>query len=278
MGVDFNKIFGASVRYPMKKDIFILFFAVQLVFAVAGWFVSAYLGADVVTAEGMFMPENMVPFLSYAVPLAILSWLAVTYLMPAYIDNAANFHRKKNKSIADSFDVSRKRFLSLLGLDAIFGLILLACFGGIILTVFATAIMESPEGMAMVAAGGLWVIAGIAAITVVGFMCCLSPVFCVLEKAKPLESMRKSWKLVGRNKATTLFFMVLFIVTYVTITLVGALPEMAYYMATGTEQAIGITADSFVFMLVRTLVGTYLVLFSVAAVTAYYLSVKKGGD
>jgi hypothetical protein len=278
MGLDFNKIFGISARYPLKKDAYILFFAVQLVFAVAGWFVTAYFGADVVTAEGIIVPETLIPFLLYIIPITIVNWIVMAYLIPAYIDNSTYIGRAKAKNIKESFDVSRKRFLPLIGLGVILGLVMLACLGGVILTIIAVPVITSIEGITMLAVGGVWFFIGLIASVIIFFMTCISPVFCVLEKTGPLKSIKKSWKLVGKNKFNTFLFLLLFAVIYIVISFAGSMPEIIYYGLTGADQVTGVSVQGFVFMLIRTLFTTYLTLFMLASITVYYLSLKKGSD
>ncbi|MCX6818318.1 MAG: hypothetical protein NTU57_05680 [Candidatus Aenigmarchaeota archaeon] len=276
MGVDFNKIFSNSVRYPLRKDVFLLAFAVQLVFAVAGWFVTGYFGADIIASEGTIIPANIMPFMVYIIPIAVLGWVVNIYLIPAYMDNASHYHKVKKKGITESLEVSRKRFIPMLILSLIYFLIIAACFGGMVLTTMALPVMETAEGLAMVAAGGVWLLIGIVVFAVAAFFTYLSPAFCVLENASPLESLKKSWKTVAKNKMNTLLFFALFIIVYISISLGGSLPEMLYYIF--TTQQTGLTLDGFAFMLVRTLVTTYLALLSVASLVSFYHSLKKSGE
>ncbi|MFH1237220.1 MAG: hypothetical protein V1648_02335 [Candidatus Aenigmatarchaeota archaeon] len=276
MGVDFNKIFSNSVRYPLRKDVFLLAFAVQLVFAVAGWFVIGYFGADIIASEGTIIPANIMPFMVYIVPITVLGWLVNIYLISAYMDNASHYHKAKKKGITESLDVSRKRFMPFLGLSLIYALIIAACFGGLVLTTMSLPVMATAEGLAMVAAGGVWLLIGIVVFCVAAFFTYLSPAFCVLENAGPLESLKKSWKTVTKNKMNVLLFDVLFAIIYIAISLGGSLPESLYYIF--TAQLTGLTMDGFAFMLVRTLVTTYLALFSVASLVSFYHSLKKSGE
>ena len=276
MGVDFNKIFSNSVRYPLRKDVFLLAFAVQIVFAVAVWFVTAYFGADIIASEGTIIPANILPFLMYILPVTVIGWVVNIYLIPAYIDNASHYHKVKKKGITESLDVSRKRFIPMLFLSLIYLFIVAACLGGLVLTTMALPAMETAEGLAMIAAGGVWLLAGSVVFVVVGFFTCLSVTFCVLNNSSPLDSLKKSWKTVSRNKMNMLLFDLLFILIYMVISLGGSLPEIVYYIF--TTQLTGLTLDGFAFMLVRTLVTTYLALFSVASLVSFYHSLKKSSD
>lgn len=275
MGVDFNKIFSNSVRYPLRKDAFLLAFAVQLVFAVAGWFVTGYFGADIIASETI-IPANIMPFMFYIVPITVIGWIVNIYLIPAYMDNASHYHKAKKKGITESLDVSRKRFMPFLGLSLIYALIIAACFGGMVLTTMALPAIETAEGLAMIAAGGVWLLIGIVVFAVAAFFTYLSPAFCVLDSSSPLDSLKKSWNTVARNKMNTLLFCALFIIIYIAISLGGSLPEVVYYIF--TAQQTGLTLDGFAFMLVRTLVTTYLALLSVASLVSFYHNLKKSGE
>jgi hypothetical protein len=273
MSVDFIKVFRASLRYPLRKDAYLIFFVIQIILGIAGWLVSGYLGGDIVGPDGTLMMENMLPFMVYLLPLAIAGWVVMVFLLPAYMDNSAHFCKGKRKAILESFEVSRKRFLPTLAVFVILGLILLACFGGFILLVASVPIIFSPTGMMLTAVGTVWTIAGLIIGIIVAFTTFLSPVFCVLEKQKPLDSIKKSWKLVKKNKASTLIFFVIFFAVYLGIAIAGALPEIIFAFFYDTPAAL--SPAGFSLMVVRTAVNAYLMLFVLASLVSYYFGIKK---
>lgn len=273
MGIDFGKIFGVSLRYPLKKDIYLVLFAIQIILGIVGWLLTGYVGGEIIGPDGAPIMENIAPFLVYYLPLTILAWIVMVFLLPAYLENSAHFAGGKRKPILESLEISRKRFVPTLGVFVIIGLVLLACFGGLILLVASIPIATSPEGLTLIAAGGIWFIIGTIIGIVFSFMVFLSPVLCVLEKHKPLDSVRKSWKLVGKNKTNTLIFFIIAIVAYLAIAILGSLPEIAFLTFYGEPAALSL--ESFVFMIIRTLVNAYLVLLVISLAVAYYLGISK---
>jgi disulfide bond formation protein DsbB len=273
MSVDFSRIFRSSVRYPLGLRAYSLFFGVQLIFAIAGWLMTGYLGGEIWRADGTLALENAMTYVTYFMPLAIAGWVVMAFLTPAYIDNSAHFLKGKRKPVSDSFDVSRRRFLPMLGLMVVLGLVFLACFGGIFLLAASASLMPLSEGLALAVAGAVWLLAGSIAAVIIFFMALLSPFIVALEKDKPVAAIKKSWKLVGKNKANTLIFLVIFLVAYVAIAVVGSIPEIAY--VTLYSQPAALSAESFLLMLIRTVVNAYLVLFMLSSAACYYLVIKK---
>lgn len=271
MRVNFSKIFGLSFRYPFQRDVYLLLFAVNMVFAIAGWFLNGYFIGDVTNLENLAFLDNFIPFLAYAIPLTIAGWLVMIFLVPAYFDNATHFHQGKRKALAESFAVSKKRFLPVLAVFIILGLVVLACLGGLILS--AASVFSSPIDFTLLMIGGLWSIIGIIVGIVFVFMTFLSLVFCVVEKARPLESIKKSWKTAGKNKVNTLLFLIILIALYIAVAIIGTIPESVFNVVSGTPQVLSVT--SFSFMLVRTVFNTYLALFAYSSLVSYYFSIKK---
>jgi hypothetical protein len=273
MGLDFNRLFGKSVRYPLAKDAFILMFAVQLVFAIAAWFVSGYFLGDMSTVfSGEEIPslESLMPFMVYSTPLMIVTWVFLILLMPAYLENSLAYFSGKRKALSGDLGAIRKRFLPLLALFLILGLILLACFGGIFLVGFA---MLTGANFLLVAVGGLWFAVGLVAGVIIMFMTTVSPVLSGLEKHGALDAIKKSWKIIGKNKLNTFILYVLLGAVVFAVTVVGTMPEATYTVLSGDTSMLSI--PSFVFMLVRTAIQTYVALLSYAALVGFYTGIKK---
>jgi len=273
MNVDFTRIFGAAFSYPLKRDAYLVFFTVQLVFAIISWFVVGYLGLDLVGPDDTFLTQNAVIYASYMVPIMLAGIVANTFLLPALIENSANFSKGKRKKIAEGFAASKKRFVDMIGLSAIMGIVMLACFGGLLMIMFSEPDIFTPEGFVVTAVGGLWFIAGGIVAAVFGFMAFLSPVFCAMDKAGPLESIRKSWRLIAKNKADTLFFLIIFFAAYLAVAVVGSFPESLYTLLYGYAPALSM--ESFAFMVVRSAVNSYIALFAISSAVSYYLNIKK---
>jgi len=274
MGLDFNRVFGKSVRYPLAKDAFILMFAVQLVFATAAWFVSGYflgdMGSAVFSGEEMPSLESLMPFMIYSTPLMIVTWIFMILLMPAYLENSLAYFSGKRKTLSGDLGASKKRFLPLLALCLIIGLILLACFGGIFLVAFA---MLTGASFLLVAAGGLWFAVGLVAGVIIMFMTTVSPVISVFEKHGALDAIKKSWKMIAKNKLNTFIFYVLLGAVVFAVTVIGTMPETFYTVLSGDTSMLSI--PSLVFMIIRTAIQTYVALLTYAALVGFYAAIKK---
>jgi len=273
MGLDFNRLFGKSVRYPLAKDAFILMFAVQLVFAIAAWFISGYFLGDMSTVfSGEEIPslESLMPFMVYSTPLMIVTWVFLILLMPAYLENSLAYFSGKRKALSGDLGTSKKRFLPLLALCLIIGLIMLACFGGIFLVAFA---MLTGGSFMLVAAGGLWFAIGLVIGIIILFMTTVSPVISVLEKHGALDAIKKSWKMIAKNKLNTFIFYVLLGAVVVAVTVIGTMPETFYTLLSGDTSMLSI--PSFVFMIIRTAIQTYVALLTYAALVGLYAAIKK---
>ncbi len=278
MSVDFNRIFGLSLRYPLKKDAYLVMLAVQLVFGIIGWFITGFFGRGLfgtgaIDAETMLVAENALAFFGYILPLTFAGWMVMAFLIPAFIDNSAHSFKGKDKAVGKSFGASFKRFLPTLAIFAVLGLILLACLGGLILLVLAVPVLFTPEGMALALAGGIWLLVGVVVGIIVVFTTFLSPVICTLENEKPLASIRKSWNLIKKNKANTLVFLIVFVIGYIGISLAGSAPEIIYTLLYGDP--VGLGPADFSLMVIRTAVSTYLLLFALSSITGYYLGLAK---
>jgi len=274
MTVDLGKVFRTSLTYPFKKDVYLVLFVIQLIFGVASWLLTGYLGGEIIGPDGLPVMENIIPFLLYFLPLSIAGWFVAILLFPAYLDNSAHFYKGKSRPIIGSLEISRKRFLPMLAVFVVLGLIMLACFGGIILLMLSAMNMTSSEGLILAMIGGLWLIAGAVIGAIVIFTTFLSPVFCVLEKQKPLESIKKSWNLVVKNKWNTFLFFVIFVVVYVAIAVIGSTPEIAFESLYGLP--VPLSVESFLLMIIRIAVNSYLLLFTVSSMVSYYLGTHKG--
>ena len=133
MSVDFGKIFGFALRYPLRKDVFFLLFTVNLIFGLLSWFVTGYLIGDAVGLEGAAALTQLISSFIYLAPITIVSFIVTIFLIPLYFHNSMEFYKGKRKPIFDSLGVAKERFFPFLLTLIIMMLILLACFGSIIL-------------------------------------------------------------------------------------------------------------------------------------------------
>jgi hypothetical protein len=270
MSIDFGKIFSAALRYPLRKDVYFTLFIVQLAVGIVGWLVSYYFVGDLVTAEGLPIVEKFAPFMLYMLPVAIAGWLIWLFLLPMYFENSMHFYKGKRRALFESLELSQKRFLPLLGLLIITGLIVVACFGGLALLMYSVV---AGVDATLLIVGGIWFLAGSLAGIAFMFMFFIAPAFCVFEKAGPLDALKKAWGLTNKNKANTLVFLIFFVVISMVVSIAGALPEGVYVLLWG--QPAELSVPNFAFIIMRVIVNSYLVLFACASLAFYYLGIKK---
>ncbi len=273
MAVDFGKVFGFALKYSLRKDVFFMLLAVQLIFSLPTWFMTGYLVGDISGIEGIEAFGKFISSMLYLAPIIIVGWIIGIFLMGVYFDNSAKFYRGKRKPVLDSLKAGKERFLPLLATLVILGLIFMACFGGIFLFLFIFPFLESQAGILLLIISGIWFLVGSIIAVVVFFMTFLAPVFCVLEKERPLNSIKKSWNLIGKNKLNTFLFLIIFFVIYMVILMVGSIPETIFILMTGEPSLLSVQSLSF--LVFRTFFTVYSILFAYSSDVNYYLSIKK---
>jgi hypothetical protein len=266
--IAFNKIFGKALAYPFsRKDVLLVFFLVNLIFSFLGWYITNTLFN---LSDFSLTIEKFIEVIFYIIPVNIIGWIFWIFLMPTYLENSAHFYKGKRKPLFESFDASKKRFLPLLGVFIIFGLLILACFGGFLLIIYA---IISGLDLTLIGLAGLWFIIGSIVGIVLMFFFFLSPAICVFEKARPIESFKKSFQLVSKNKLNTFLFFIIIILMFFAISIIGSIPELIYGFVAGLPTPFSI--PDFSFMLIRSFVSSYLGLFFYASFAFYYLNVKR---
>ncbi|UCC91381.1 MAG: hypothetical protein JSV39_03650 [Candidatus Aenigmatarchaeota archaeon] len=274
MALDLGKVFGFALRYPLRKDVFFVLFAVTLIFSLLSWFLTGYLIGDVSALGGAGLAEIIGGVVSSAIylgPVIIAGWLVGIFLTAAYFDNSAKFFKGKRKPILGSFEIAKERFLPLLVTLIILGLVLLACFGGFLFILIPTLIAPQ-TGLIFLVAGVIWILAGLVIGAVVAFMTFLSPVFCVLDKTGPVDSIKKSWNLIGKNKLNTFLFFIIFFVIFIAVSLAGSIPEIVFAFFAGEIPLLSI--ESFSFLVFRMIFTVYLNMFAYSSYVNYYLSTR----
>lgn len=272
MAVDFGKVFGFALRYPLKGDVYFLLFVFTLITGLLGWFVTGYFMGDITGMEASVADVlgKFIVSVTYLVPVMIISWLIGILLMSMYFHNSMWFYNGKRKPILESFDIAKERFLPLLLMIIVIMLILVTCFGGALLLIVFSLITQQTL---MLIVGVIWFMIGAVIGVFVSFMVILAPVFCVLEKTGPVESIRKSWDLVMKNKLNTFLFLIIYFVIFIIIWLVGSIPETVYSLLAGQSPLLSF--ESLFFFVFRTFFTVYLSLFAHSSFVNYYLSIKK---
>jgi hypothetical protein len=266
--IAFNKIFGKALAYPFsRKDVLLVFFLVNLIFSFLGWYITNTMFN---LSDFSLTTEKFIEFIFYVLPINIIGWIFWIFLMPMYLENSIHFYKGKRKPLFESFEASKKRFLPVLGIFIIFGLLILACFGGFLLVIYAVI---SGSDLTLIGLAGLWFIIGSVIGVVLMFFFFLSPVVCVFEKARSLESFKKSFQLVSKNKLSTSLFFIIIILMFFAISIIGSIPELIYGFFVGLPTPLSISDLSF--MIIRTFVTSYLGLFFYASFAFYYLNLKR---
>lgn len=272
MVVDFGKVFGFALRYPLKGDVYLLLFVFTLITGLLSWFVTGYFMGDITGTEATLADilGEFITSMIYLVPVMIISWLIGILLMSMYFHNSMWFYKGKRKPVLESFGIAKGRFFPLLLTIIVIMLILVACFGGALLLIVFSFITQQTL---MLIVGVIWFMIGAVIGVFVSFMVILAPVFCVLEKTGAVESIRKSWNLVMKNKLNTFLFLIIYFVIFIIIWLVGSIPETVYSLLAGQSPLLSF--ESLFFFIFRTFFTVYLTMFAHSSFVNYYLSIKK---
>lgn len=268
MNVDLGKVFGKSLRYPLEKRIFSLAFFIVFFFSLVLWVIAA--DPSGIILDSSMSAASLVTYLLMAVPVMIIQALSMIFLLALYAHSASDFFRGKTKPIEGYADAAKKRFFPLLLTSVLLGLIMIACFGGVTLSTFFLFSSSSAQALMLLLA---WIVVGMIVGTVILFMLFLSPVISVLDRKGPMEAVRSSWQLVGRNKLDTLIYLVVFIIIYILIGLLGSVPEII--LAILSVQQTGLTPAGLMVTVLNSLFAAYLFLFTASSQVNYYSSLKE---
>ncbi|MEM5871707.1 MAG: hypothetical protein QW051_02425 [Candidatus Aenigmatarchaeota archaeon] len=275
MKLTFKEIFTRSLKYPLRLDVFVVIFFVNLIFGILGWFITI----RVVGSE--FIPQYLVEtltletlskYLILLVPLQIIFFVIMIFLIPMYFENIYHFYKGKRKALHESFETSKKRFLDLFILSIIFGFIILVCFGGLFLTMYSLLFSKD---IVILGFAVIWFIIGSIIAIILGFMMFTSPIICVLEKSKPIESLKKSWSLISKNKLKTFGFWVILILIYFSISLITSIPDVVYLHLSENYLITASPYYDFIFSIIRIFVNSYLTIFFYSSIVFFYLSLRK---
>lgn len=256
-------MFGRALRYPFNSKIFLLIFIVNLATALPSWFYITSLGLESINTVG-----GLMNFFFLMIPIWVVNFLIFVFLIGLYYHNASKFFsRGKHAGLEKSFDRAKERYIPLLGtmvlLMVIFGLGFFI-FGGF-------GIFMASTSMVYV----LGVFPGIIAVIVLTFYLFLAPPITVIEKAGPLESLKRSFSLLKKNKLNTFaFFVILAILAYI-ISLIGMAPMWIYQIST-RNMLLTTSTWMLPFIIVQLFFGTYVSLLSYSSQVNYY-SLLKGG-
>ncbi|MEE9323008.1 MAG: hypothetical protein V3U72_00535 [Candidatus Aenigmarchaeota archaeon] len=274
MAVDFGKVFGPALKYPLRKDVYFLLFAFTLIFGLPIWFLTGYFLGDIGVVEGIVVAEIIGTFTSYMIylaPVTIISWLIGIFLMAMYFDNSMWFYNGKGRSILESFEIAKGRFFSLMLTSIVIILIFAACFGGAFLFIIFSFLAQQTNILLVI--GVIWFFIGSIIGAIVMFTIFLAPIFCVLEKTGPMDSIKKSWNLIMKNKLNTFIFLIIYFVIFIVIWMASSIPETVFIFVAGQYSVLSFQSLSF--FILRTFFTAYLTLFAYSSYVNYYITIKK---
>lgn len=271
MAAEFGKIFSRALKYPLRKDVFFLLLMVQLIFGVLIWFISGYFMGDLSSLESTAALGRGLTGILYAAPVVIASWIVTIFLMIAYMDNSMKFYKGRRDPLMKSFALARQRFIPFIGTIILLALIFMGCFGIGMIILLIPAFLQAAETL-WLAIAVVWILVGSVIGIVIFFMTFLSPVICVIDRKGPIESIKRSWKLIAGNKVNTFIFLVIYMAIFISVFLVASLPETIYIILTGATGNLSL--GSLAFLIYRTFFTVYLMLFAYSSDVNYYLSIK----
>ena len=274
MAIDFGKVFGVALKYPLRKDAFFLLLAFQFIVTLPVWFITGYFIGNA-TMGMTASPDTLgkfIPSLAYVVPIVIIGWLVGVFLTSLYFHNAMRFYKGKRRPVIESFTLAKERFFPLLVTIVIVVLVLIACLGGGLALIILPFLLRQTSTLPFVIFGLVWFLIGSIIGVVFLFMTFLAPVFCVLGKSRPTESLKKSWNLVMKNKLNTFLFFIILSVIYVGISFASSIPQVVFTLFAGQYPALSV--HGLFFFIFRMIFTVYLMLFMYSSYVNYYLDLK----
>ncbi len=274
MAIDFGRVFNFALRYPLRKDAFFLLLAFQLIVTLPVWFITGYFIGNATTgmAGSVELLGKFISSLVYVIPIVIIGWLVGVFLTSLYFHNAMRFYKGKRRPVIESFMLAKERFFPLLVTIIIIILIMIACFGGGLALIIFPFLLRQTNTLPVVIFGLVWFLIGSIIGVVFLFMTFLAPVFCVLGKSRPTESLKKSWNLVMKNKLNTFLFFIIFFTIYVGISFVASIPQVVFTLFAGQYPVLSV--HGLFFFIFRMIFTVYLMLFMYSSYVNYYLDLK----
>ncbi|MCK5022717.1 MAG: hypothetical protein KAS04_00955 [Candidatus Aenigmarchaeota archaeon] len=269
MSVDYGKIFGHALRYPLRKDVFTLMFVINLFFSVVSWIVTNATMGNVSAIDETMALSNIMNVIVFTIPMAIIFFAISVFIMPIFVDNSRKFFKGKNENPTESISIAKERFIPLLLTMFLVMLILFACFSVIFIPIITATFLG--QAIFAVFAGVLSII-GIVVVAYIMFMLILSSYICIIEKTGAQDSIKSSWRIVGKNKLNTFIFIIIFTVIYIAIYLLMLVPSLGIMILQGNYTDFSVTG--LVILIITTILGSYSALFTMSATTNYYLTIK----
>lgn len=275
--MDFGKIFGPALRYPLNSKLFLILFLFSFCMILP---VMIHMPTGV---EQTLNVSELKAFFRLFVPLWIISFFVGNFLAAFFFDSASRYLPKmKYGKLKDSFESAKKRYFSLLATQILFFIIVcfvfcvtFLIFGGFSLLTIPFTSLTFGGVPAIVSLGillGLFI--GVVTSVAAVFLLFLSPVVCVVDKLGPIDSLRRSFNLIKINKANTFVFGIILLIIIFSIGFVGVLPSMIYSLTTGNVVR-GFNAGMILFTIIQLIFGVYTGLFNYSAQVNYYHSLKK---
>ncbi len=233
--MDFRKIFLLAFRYPLNVNAFALMLAVDLA--------SSFMGLQFLSID--FTDTASLASNAPLLVAAMIASLAVAiFLLGLFVDNASKYFPSGRRALLKkSLPVAKAKFFRIAGASLVIGVLMLL--------ILAPAIFL----------GSVAAIAGIA-VAIVAYFVFLAPYVVVLSSKGILDSVKESYRIVGRNKLGSLIFLAVYIAVSFAFSFVSA-------------PLVFVTNDLSVYAAIQSVISAYTTLFTYAAFTNFYMSAKK---
>jgi hypothetical protein len=260
--MDFDKIFNKAFRYPLNLNLFLILFIFSL-----------FASLPTTVYNYSYIPEafsisQLKELLMLFIPIWIISFFVGNFLAAFFFDSASRYFPKmKHGKLKDSFKTAKKRYISLLGTQILFFIILAFIF--LFLSgLFIVFLFVNPTIFLF------GILIGALAAVITAFFLFFCSIACVLDKLNPVDSLKRSFNLVKVNKLNTLVFWIILIIIAIIIGFIGALPSLIYSFSMGSNLQ-SLNSKFLFFVIIQFIFGTYLGLFIYSAQVNYYRSLKK---
>jgi|GEM_PF-2241529 len=256
--MDFGNVFGKAFSYPLNLKIILILFIYTLFITLP---VTLY--SPTFTGKTPTLSE-LKAFFNLFIPLWAISFFVGNFLAAFFYDSASRYSQKmKYGKLKDSYEKAKSRYLPLLATQILLFLIVILVFfvfGGFS---FVFIFFNLPVIFLI----GLLI--GISAAVIAAFFLFLSPFFCVLDKSGPVDSLKKSFKLIKINKLNTFIFWIILFIVVIFIGMIGSLPSVFYSIE---YQSL---TGKILLTIIQLIFGAYSGLFVYSAQVNFYHSLNK---
>jgi len=269
MSIDLGKIIGTAFRYAFSVNRILPYFIINL-FIFVGIIILLTSAVNIIpimmqtgTPTMMYAGQFIASVLLFIIAIVIISLVKIL-VDSAVADNSRQFWAGKDRFLSSSYDIAKKKYLSVLGAVLIVGIITIL--------------------ISMIPFVG-WLISMILGIM---FMFVIQSV--IIGGKNATKSLSDSYNVFKKNVLNTLIFWILMFIIIITFfilaiipVMIAAIPAVMAFVASGGNfmSIIPLLQQNMNWIIIGGVIGcailAYIEVFSQSAMSFFYISAKKKG-